>query len=98
MFEKGLHLVSSFLDHRWSLRDLSGYSNFLSHPLMVKETFLIVQNIRNSHIFIDVVKQYIAQNAYCTFEKIAKNLFSGIFRKKLFLVIFSKNRHFRVGI
>ena len=31
---------------------------------MVIETFLTVQNVQNGHVYIDVVKQHIPQNAY----------------------------------
>jgi hypothetical protein len=49
---------------------------------MVIEASLMVQIVRKSHIYIDVVKQHIAQNAYFL-RKSQKTDFQAFFAKKL---------------
>ena len=80
MFEKGLHLMSSFLDGPLWL--YQGIPIFVSWPLLVIEAFLIVQNVRKSHIYIDVVKQHTAQNAYFL-RKSPKTDFQAFFARKI---------------
>ena len=79
MFEKGLHLMSLFLDG--PVGHYQGIRIFVSWPLLVIEAFLMVQNVRNSHIYIDVVKQHIAQNAYFL-RKSQKTDFQAFFLRK----------------
>ena len=79
MFEKGLHLMSSFLDG--PVEHYQGIRIFVSWPLLVIEAFLMVQNVRNSHIYIDVVKQHIAQNVYFL-KKSQNTYFQAFFAKK----------------
>ena len=51
MFEKGLHLMSSFLDG--PVGHYQGIRIFVSWPLMVIEAFLMVQFVHYSHIYMD---------------------------------------------
>ena len=62
MFQKGLHLMIPFLDGPLGL--YQGIRIFVSWTLTVIEAFVTVQIVRNGHIYIDVVKQHTAQNAY----------------------------------
>jgi hypothetical protein len=41
-----------------------GFEIYVSRPLMIVKTCLIAQNVRNGHIYIDVMKQHIPQTAY----------------------------------
>jgi hypothetical protein len=52
---------------------LQGTRSYLFWSLMVLETFLMVQNVPNGHIYIDFMKQYIPTLKCLIFEKIAKN-------------------------
>ena len=56
---------------------------------MVIEAFLMVQNVCNSHIYIDVVKQHIAQNAYFS-RKSQKTDFQAFFCEKISFWRFSQ--------
>jgi hypothetical protein len=54
-----------------------------------------VQNVRNGHIYIDVIKQHIAQIAYFL-RKSPKTDFRLLAMPKSFFAILLENQHFRV--
>jgi hypothetical protein len=70
----------SFLDGPLGL--YQGIRIFVSWPLTVIEAFVAVQIVGNGHIYIDVVKQYTAQNAYFL-RKSQKTDFQAFFAKKI---------------
>ena len=96
MSEKGLHLMSSFLDGPLGL--YHGIQIFVSWPLTVIKAFVTVHIVRNGHIYIHVLKQHTVQNAYFL-RKSQKTEFQAYFAKKIsFWRFFSKNKPFRVYV
>ena len=73
-------MMISFLDGPLGL--YQGIRIFVSWPLTVIEAFVTVKIVRNGHIYIDVVKQHTAQNAYFL-RKSQKTDFQAFFAKKI---------------
>ena len=71
---------------------------YVSRPLMVIETFLTVQNVQNGHVYIDVVKQHIPQNAYFQRKSPITDFQPIALHQSRFLAIFSKTKRFRVYV